>query len=573
METVDIAFLLNRFESMDANERVVLKKNKETPGVATAGLLDKLGGSGGTGGDELIAYLGEVVSRESGPSSAGEMEKLLRNALEANKVLTVGQCRTALRRYALKTGDAAALKEFLAGISEGVLTFLKFSSLSPYCQLAVMRGVQGGLELMQAVEGLLELDEGVLRPDSQALPLESVQKAQRILAKGLKDWATAMISALPERTMEQELPRARKIVYLLLQALHADKMGAFVNSLSAGPVADIFAMQGAALKSLNSFASELPLPPGIDARAPARRRRMLCEMLYWALCRRFEKQLGTTAEEAKARATALIQPDVRVCMGRLLKLFLNHLLSELPSEKELRPRASIKNFDAEGFHADFVRDCIARRYSFTIEGFGKLDNALEREAAVGSGKRDIEFFEKKLEEMLNSGQKEQAKNWTRPEVRTSASMTESDLRSSQELAMRGIPDRNMRMAITRIANQGSLGLFEAFYGKEPSIGANFESSDKQMLIRFLPRRSEFFVEAMLHNGKIKATERREGGEEGDDEMDISGVNFFHLEYSCMLKKEQDKASGKVRWEAASVTVEVLSLNMLPIAQMREGASE
>lgn len=126
--------------------------------------------------------------------------------------------------------------------------------------------------------------------------------------------------------------------------------------------------------------------------------------------------------------------------------------------------------------------------------------------------------------------------------------------------MRGIPDRSMRMAITRISNQAGLGLFETFFGKDPAMGVTFESTDKQMFIHFVPRKGGFAVEARVFNDSMKSIERSENG---DDELVLGWVNFFQIEYSGVIQKEKDPARpSDARWAICGINVESLAANLL-----------
>lgn len=537
---------------MNEDDVVLLKNIKGEDILEAAGILGKLKYNADEG-NRLINFLAEAISQEAGTAVADDFEK---EASSHNQFLTAGYYRDALRRHALNASTAAALKKFIEQVPEDVLSSLKFAELFPHCQVAVMHGTQKGLELMQAVSGLHEVDDGILKADASLVPLESMQKAQKILAKALKDWFAAMVSVLPAHCREQDLPLIKKMVFSLLLVLHAEASEALLETLTTGPIGDIFTVQSAVVKAFTGFAEDVDLPSGIDGKGPDRILRVIREFLFAVACRRIKRQNKAADTEAvRVEASALVQPDARKSMARLLMLFLNNLLRELPPEKDLRPRANVKGFDAEGFHADFVRDCIAKRFSFTIEHHGKVDNLLEREAAVGRGKKDLEFYEQQLQKMIDSGQEKQAKKWAPPEVRTSSSMTEKDLKAAQAFVMHGINDRDMRMAITAIASQDSLKLFEAFYGKEPATGVICEIADRQMAINVVPRRAEFFITAEVHNSRIQSLERHGDGE---DSMEFNWVNFFQFEYSGRLQREKNASdpSGR-RWRVCAVEVELM----------------
>lgn len=561
MPTVGIAVLLGRFEGMRETDAVVLRNAGGNPVIEPARLLGKLGNEA-EGNSELIRFLSGVIFQEAGAHAADEFEREALAACGSGGRLTAGYCRNALRRYALDSATLAALKAFIEEGPEELLASLDFAGLSPYGQAAVMGGVRKGVELMRAVSELAGSENGMLGPGGAVITLDVVRKAQRVLAKSLKDWSAAFLESLAVHGRERELPRVAAVTYGVLLARHEEAAEYTLDTLTSGPVADIFTMQGAAVRVFTRFAGDTALPPGIDGKGPAVRRRLLRDFLFVTACRRIRKRDGAGDEDSvRAEADALLRPGVPEAMARLLTLFLNGLLRDLPSEKELRTRANVRGFDAEGFHADFTRDCIARRHSFTVEHHGKMENALEREAAVGRGRRDMEFYEKQLEEMIRTGREDQARKWAPPVVRTSAAMTEEDLKSAQAFIMRGVPDRDMRMAVTAIANQGGLGLFEAFCGREPATGVMFESTDRQAVIIFSPRKGEFSVRAEVHNDRMRAVDR---SGDGEDELELGWVNFFLLEYKGALKRSKDAAcpSGG-RWTVCGVTVDVLAANLLP----------
>jgi hypothetical protein len=561
VEMMDIAFLLRRFSEMNESDIVVLRDAKGEPQLEAAGMLGKLRQNPEEAG-RLVSFLTEAVSQASGAAAADDFEKEVRSQ---DRQPTAGYWRNVLRRYALNASASAALKKFVEETPENVLAALKFEELLPHCQAAVMNGVRKGIELMRDLSALPELDGGLLKPGVSCVPLETVQKAQKILAKASRDFFAALAGDLPEHSREQDLPLIKKAVFNLLLHGHAQSAESLLDALCAGPSGDIFAVQGAVVKSFTNFAKGADLPSGIDGEGPDQALRALREFVFMAACRRIKKRDGSPdAQAVRAEAASLAQPDALTAMARLQTLFLNALLRDLPAEKELRPRANVKGFDAEGLHADFVRDCIAKRYSFTIEFQGKVDNLLEREAAVGQGKKDLEFYEQQLKKMIDSGQEKEVKKWAPPQVRSSASMTEKDLKAAQEFIARGIPERDMRMAATALANTGSLKLFEAFFGKDPAAGVSFEVADRQMNIVFVPRKSEFSIRAELHNSRMQSVDRHG---EGDDFVEFDWVNFFQMEYSGRLKREKDAShpSGN-RWTVQALEVNLLASHLMPPAK-------
>jgi hypothetical protein len=561
VKIMDIAFLLRLFGGMNESEVVTLKDGKAGPVLEAAGIVGILRYNAEACA-KLINFLSAIISQEAGGGVADEFEKEARAFCEVNHCLTVAYCRDALHRHALSSGDAAALKKFVDQMPEALVSAVNLTALFPHCQMAVMRGVQKGVEMMRAVVELAELDKGVLKPGGYSLPLDSVKKTQKVLTKAIRDWLAAVIEALPAHSRERDLPLVKKSAFRIMLVLHAELAEQCLETLTTGPIGDIFTVQGAVVKDFSNFAKETELPSGFDGKGPDHMQRVMREYLCAAACRQIKKRSAAAdLESIRAEAALLVRPNVHEAMARLLTLFLNDLLSDLPSEKELRPRANVKGFDAEGFHADFIRDCIAKRYSFTIEYYGKVENVLEREAAVGRGKKDLEFYTEQLEKMIRNGQEKEVKKWAPPVVRTSAAMTEKDLKAAQEFIMQGVKERDMRIAVTAIANQASLALFECFYGKEPATGVTFESGDKQMAINFTPRKGEFSIKAELHNHRMQSVERHGDGEE---EIEFKWVNFFLLEYNGRLKREEDRSlpSGR-RWRVCGVNVEVSAAHLLP----------
>ena len=560
MSAMDIALLLKRLFEMNGADLVVLKNTQDNQSVKVAGIHDKLSFSE-EACNNLINFFAGIVLREAGAKAAEEWENGAQAFFKAHRGLTADYCRNMLRRYALNTHTSAALEKFVGQMPEEMASSLKFDALLPHCQVAVMHGVQKGLEMMKAVDGLYEIDDGLLKSDASFLSVATIQKAQKILAAAIKKWVAAVTNALPEHSRGKELPKVKRIIFKILALAHKEASERLLETLTTGPIGDIFTLQGAAVRSFTELAKTVSLPAGIDAKGPEHVQHVFREFLFVVACGLIKEQKESDdAAMVSAEAEALLRDDVRSAMARLLTLYLNGLLRELPEEKDLRQKTNVKGFDVKGIHTDFVRDCIINRDFFSIEGFGKVANSLDRESAVARGRRDLEFYGQQIEEMISKGKERETKKWKPPEVRTSASLSEDDLKMAQRSLMRGIPARGMRMAVTLIANRTSLALFEAFYGQEPATGVNFASDAKQMFITFASR-GEFSIVAELHNSHIESIESHGGG---DDTMEIYWPNFFCLEYAGRLIQEADpsRPSGKC-WQVRAVNVGVLAARLTP----------
>jgi len=555
-----IVSLLERLSEMNENDAVVLKNVDGEQVFEAASILGKLS-LNKEARNNLLGFLSEIVLREAGANAADQCEQEARAFFNANGCLTAGYCLSMLRRYALTASATAALEKFIGQIPEDVFPHSKFTALLPHYQVAVMLGVQKGLEVVNNIAGLYEIDSGTLKPGGSFLAVSTIQKAQKTLVKTIGDWQTTVSNALPLQSRKRDFPLIKRLVFKLLLAMHAEPAERLLEILTTGPLGDIFRLQGASVKVFTDLGREVALPSGIDAKGPEHMQHIFREFLFSAACQRIKNHKESVdMETVRAEAEALLLPDVCSVMARLLVLFLNDLLRGLPAEKELNPKAAVGGFDAQGFHVDFVRDCIAKRYSFSIESFGKVPNALEREAAVARGMRDMEFHEWHVQKMINNGKEEEAMQHTPPAVRTSAAMTEEDLKAAQKLIASAIPARDMRMAISAIANQASLALFEAFYCKEPATGVNFEIDGRQVSIGVTPR-GEFSITAELYCRRVQSIERHGIGEE---EMELNWPNLCRLQYIGKLKHEKAAShpSGK-RWEVLAVNVEVLTVRLTP----------
>ena len=445
------------------------------------------------------------------------------------------------------------------------LEAVKFQEMPSNLQAAVMCGVGKCLEMMTQVVETAELDGGALRAGSKSVPLETLRTAQKALSDSVKKWGDGILDALQPTDPEREIPLAGDLVYTVAQAAKPKLLASFLETMTSGCMADIFAIQRFVIKSLEQFAEENRVSPGINAKIPAVRYSLLHQFLFAAACRHARVKKGLSADRlVKEEAKSMLRSNHRDSLGSLLRLYLNGLLETLPAPSELKPRVTVKECSADGMHANFARDCIARRCSFAIDGTGKLQNAQDREQEVARGRRDLEFYEKSLEEAgKDSGGKEggDPTKWKRPVVRSSASMTQEDLQAACNAFIQAIPDLTQRLAVTTIANLGSLDLAALFFGKDPAAGILLDGTQRHMDISCSSEGLVLDISAMLFHDRLRAVERTGDFE---SEVDLSKSSFTQLDYTISLRtlRHQD-GKNDPRWRVHKVSVEIAAPYLVP----------
>jgi hypothetical protein len=530
----------------------------------------------------LIRHLGDAVLRDSGPAAAEEAEKLLRDKASRNGELSAAACREVLPAF-LPDSIRGPLADFAQKMPAETLAALNFSRLPVFLRLAVMRGVEEGTAMMRSVTALIEGEDSPFQPGRTYLPLADIRRAQKTLAEAVKSWDAAILASLPARRAGGDVAFILDAVRRLLQFTRPKLMLRFIETVTETPVADVFAVQKHVVAELERFAKTHALPRGLDAFSYARTLGRLHELLFEAVCRHIGYLKGITVKRlVQGEARMLMQSDIRLTVGNLLRLYFNDMIRDLPAARELKMRASVKGFDHEGIHADFMRDCIARRDSFTIHGIGKLRNAADREQAVAGGRRDLEFFEQRMEAYAKAvatrrertpddgGDMEEGPEavappeWDRPDVRHSPSMTPDDLKAAREGVMLGIPDVSLRMVVTALANQGSLRLLEAFYGRDPGSGVAPRGHYKQMTMTFTPGADELAVSALLFHDTLNAEGRGSAGAGSVDEAPLGDISFTQIEYTAVIRpRRSPEGNCGPGWRVAKVLVDTVFTYLLP----------
>lgn len=556
MPYTEVVRLLTCLEPFSDSSPVLLKDSGTQKIFVEASLLDTLGPGARDAVAAVIDFAVRAIRDASGAEAADEAERMLREWADREKHLSAGYLRDLLEQHRLGAKLLDSLESFSKTMPADTLASLKFKEMPLPVRAAIMEGVQKAAEMMETIAGLPEMGDGELRPDSKVLRLETVQKVQKTMAQAIHHWGAAILAALPFGASRRVQVSVLSAIHTLLQATKPKRLTAMLETLTMGVVADIFTMQSAVIREVKQFADQYPLPAGMDGLGPALRLSFLEDLLFESACRYIRVQKGISVPRlVEAEAKMLVSSDSRVAFGSLQRMYLNGLLEDLPDVSELRARANVKGFDVDGLHGDFVRDCIARRFSFSIKGFGKVENAVEREQAVAAGKRDMEFYETKKKELEENQQQPNGDSaqWERPEARFSASMTEEDLKKARATVIHAIPDPTLRMAVTALANATSLGLLAAFFGTDPGAGILFRGTHKAVAMLFSPDDGTLSVSAMLFHDGLKAMSRIN---DEPDELDLGRISFTQLEYTAQLKpKRKQSDKDPTRWRVSLVTVE------------------
>lgn len=538
----------------------------------------------------LIRVIGDAVFLDSGPDAADTAEKELWKKAGEKGELAAAACRKTLIT-SLPDSICLPLQKFTEKMPKDSMQSLGFAELPLETRLAVMHGVEGAVVMMREVTALLEGDDSPYRPGVTSLALSDVERAQKVLAKAIKKWGEALLAPLSALGARRDMPFILAAVRRLIQFTRPKLLLAFIDALTATTVADIFTVQKHVTGELERFAAATPLPRGLDALSYAGLLKNLHELLFDAVCRHISYLKGITVKRlVEGEARMLLQSDIRLTLGNLLRLFFNNLLQDLPAGRELKMRASVKGFDHEGLHADFVRDCIARRDSFSIYGLGALRNAVDRERDVAGSKRDMEFFEQRMEEyakaviarrgreLQNAPDDPEAEelplvevpDWERPDVRHSPAMTPDDLKEGRETVMLGIPEIPLRMAVTALANQSALKVIEAFYRKDPGPGVAPRGQYKHMTMTFTPGANELAVSALLFHDTLNAAER-EYDPVSVNEVPLGDISFTQIEYTVHLRPRRTPAgTAAPGWRAGKVHVDSVFTYLLPCGQRDPG---
>lgn len=447
---------------------------------------------------------------------------------------------------------------FVENMPQSALDAANFQDMSPEFQAAVVWGVEKGLDMMARVAEAAELEDGAARSEGAPLSLDAVRQTQKILADSVGKWGDGILNALQSADPERDALLAGEIVYALIRAVKPKRLATFLETMTVGGVADVFTVQRFVVKSIERFICADRAYPGFDAKTPILRIAMLRRFLFEAACRRARQTKGLSVDRfVKEEARAALQSNHRDSLGALLKRRMNGLLAQMPDPSELKPRIEVNDFTADGIHAYFIRDCIARRCSFAIEGRGRLKNAHDREQEVAGGRRELEFYEKRLQEaekqfeLTGTGD---PSNWKRPDVRASASMTKEDLRAACDAVMLAIPDPVLRQAVTAIANLSVLDLATLFFGKDPAAGILLEGNHRHMDMTFSPDAVSLNVDAMLFHDGVRAVER---SEKFETEIELSKSSFTQLDYTVLLRRQKprDGKNGS-SWRVNKVVVNI-----------------
>ena len=561
----EITRLLDRLASAKDMSPVVLKTANGTTSIEVAGVFGQKADAAAETNARVIAFISDCVCDASGSGAAQKAEAMLREA-SGQGGLTAAGCREVLERFSVPERDVEALELFTGQIAESALQSVQFASLPMAVRVAVMHGYKKGLEMLEGVVGLTEAEENGITPQCGLLSLDTLKLAQKTLGATVIAWCNAMRDSLPAGMRQEYQTTVLHAVRTLLQKSKPKLLVAFLDALTLGPLADVHVIQLANSKEFAQFDAAYPLPGGMDGKGPARRVALLREMLFETACRHIRFQKGLSVERLiREAANMLLHTNAPLSLASLQKLYLNSLLRDLPAVEDLRARASVKGFDAEGFHGDFVRDCIARRFSFTAEGFGKLENAIDREQAVARGKRDMEFFEQqkealaqKMDGTANGAAADGSMDWRSPEVRGSVAMTEEDLNKGREIVMLAIPDRELRMAVTVLTNAAALALFEALFCKDPASGMELLGNHKHMETVYIPADQALRVKAMLYHDGARSMERHG---EGDSEIPFGQISFTQFEYCLWLKQRSRK--GNKEWQVNRVVVDSIQPFFVP----------
>ena len=452
------------------------------------------------------------------------------------------------------------VSRFAESMPQGALDAVKFEEMPPNFQAAVIQGVEKGVEMMTQVVDIAELDNGALRAGSKSVTVDAVRKAQKVLADSVRKWGNGILDALQPADPEREILFAVEAVYTLTQAFKPKLLTSFLETMTSGSMADIFAVQGFVIKSIRQFASDNQLSPGIDAKTPVIRFSMLRHFLFEAACRHARRKKGLSVDRLiKQHAQSMLHSNYRDSLGSLLRLYLCGLLENMPNPSELKVRGNVKDFNADGLHAYFIRDCITKRCSFEIEAQGKLKNAHDREQEVARGKRELEFFEKRLAEAESQPEQERAgdpSTWKRPEVRSSASMTKEDLETACDTFIRAVPDLPRRLSVSMIANLDSLDLPALFFGKDPAAGILLDGTQRHMEMSFSPTELSLSISAMLFHDRLRAVERTGDFE---SEVELHKSSFTQLDYTVFLRQQvyQDGKHAPF-WRVNKVRVDIVA---------------
>ena len=564
MPHIEVARLLICLETLKDSSPVQLKDSENQKILIAATLRDILGTGAKDASAAITEYIVRVIRDASGADAANEAEGQLRAWAAQDKCIAAGRLRELLERHRLPPSVIKGLETFVESMPDNALASIKFEEMPLQLQVAVMEGVQKAAGMMETMAGLPEIEEGELKPDSKFVSLGTVQKVQKTLAQATQQWAAALLAGIPRGTSKHIQITVSSAIHKLLQATKPKLLTAMLEALTMGVAADIFTVQSFVIRELKQFADLCPIPAGIDCQSPALQRSLLDDLLFESACRYIRVQKGISVPRLlEAEAKMLVHTDPRIAFGSLQRMYLNSLLEEVPDVADLRARANVKGFDVDGLHADFIRDCIAHRYSFTVMGFGKLENAVEREQAVAAGKRDLEFYEAKKREMDGKQQAVNAEpaQWERPEARFSASMTEDDLNKARSAILHAIPEPTLRMAVTAIANAAGLSLLASFFGKDPGAGVYLQGSHKAVKMQFSPADGTLSVSAMLFHDGLKAMARIN---DEPDELALGRISFTQMEYTAQLKPKRKKnESDPTRWRVSKLTVDNVGPYLVP----------
>lgn len=527
-----------------------------------------------------IRFLGDVIFVDGGPGAeqaADEAEVLLWDEAKKNSRLSAAFCRNLLLRN-LPARIRERLDTFIAEMPQSSMQAIGFTEMPLSMRLAIMEGFMQGDAMLRAVCELQEKHPALFAGSEARLSSEALAAVRVAVPAAIRSWEESMRTLLPARTRQADLPRAQQAVRRLLQFARPKLFLAFIETIAMSPVADVFTLQRSLTGELARFARFAPLPPGMDATAYVATLARFQDLLFEAVCRHISYHKKVTVRRlVEDEAKMFLQANPRFALSGILRLHCNDLLANIPSERELRIRGGVNGFDTDGIHADCIRDCVARRYSLTIEGVGTLRNASDREHAVAGGRRDQEFFEKQIEkyaramferrQRIDQGlaepedlMEDEAPGWEIPDARKTPSLTPEDVREAREALITGIPDISTRMALTVLANRGALKALEAVYGSDCGPGLSLESPQSHMKIIFSPGTGELRVSAMLFHDAITPAI----GGQGETTVPLGEISFTQAEYTITLRRKRNKdKSYAAGWQAATVQVDSLFTYLIP----------
>lgn len=532
---------------------------------------------------QLASFFEQVIRDEAGDEAADAAAADMAAHIAGSKALSVAYCRRVLGG-ALDAGSGDDLQSFIRRMPADTLRSLRFAEKQTHVQLAVMQGLVQGVAMMREVLALQDQEDGAFRPGVSSLSPEALKSAQSALARHIHGWASAILELLPRTTLANDLKETMACVRRLMQTTHPKLLLAFLEALTAGPLSDVFIMQTALVKILADFADRRRLPPGMDVRGPFLRYAMLRELLFEAALRHVRYLKGLSVPRlVEAEAKMMLHVDVRIAFGSLFRLYLNYLLERVPREEALKERKLVAGFDYDGIHRDFIRDCIARRFSCTIAGWGRLPNAVDREQAVAGSRRDLKFYENKMSEvceqleLLQKAREEGAEDdisvpdithWQRPDVRNTVRMTDEDKTEACGAMVAAIRERGERMAVSAMANEACFGLLRAFYGSEPATGLFMESGFQHLDVHVTPGEVKLDINAMLFFDALVSMEAPPAcGQEITDppHLDLAPISFTQLECEVQLKRRDAADSQEPEWRALKVQVSALNSFLVPVS--------